>query len=120
MDSCTTYYDATEAVADARGNFSIDISMGLLAVSRTIIVYKPGYHAPGYFTYPWIHSADSPQPADGETIRLIKIKRKNEPNIGNSSIGYCTGSSDNQWCVPQHKIRNYIRLHEHERKVQGR
>jgi len=119
MDSCTTYHDAAEAVADAGGNFSIDLSMGWLAIRRTIVIYKPGYHAPGYFTYPWIHSADGPQPSNGEIIRLIKIKRRDDPRVNESSIGWCTDTYDNRWCVPQRKVRNYIRLFELEQKIQG-
>jgi hypothetical protein len=119
MDSCTEYYDATEAVTDAQGNFSIDISMGWIAVRRSIKIYKPGYHEPGYLTYPWVHSAEGPQPSNGEIIRLIKKKRRNEPQLGGSSISWCTGASDSAWCVPQRKVRNYIRLFEQYNKLQG-
>jgi hypothetical protein len=119
MDGCTTYHDAVEAVTDAQGRFSIDISARILSNDRKIVFYKPGYHAPGYLTYPWTRATSGPQPSNGAIIRLIKIKRRDDTRVSDLNVGYCTETYDGNWCVPQRKVRNYIRLFEQYNKIQG-
>ncbi len=114
MDSCSTFHDAAETVTDAQGNFSIDISMGLLANERKISIYRPGYYRPGYSTAPWLTSRDDPPSAESQVVRLIKA-----PSLQDDSKGYsytpniCSENETiRQWCVPPQKVKRYSQLRE--------
>jgi ankyrin repeat protein len=110
MENCHTIHDAAETVTDAQGNFSIDISMGLLADRREIAIYRPGYYRAGYYAAPWLNSRGDPPPGENEVVRLIKARSL----LDHSSSGYepriCDQGESDGWCVSPSKIKKYVEL----------
>ena len=113
MDSCSTFHDATETVADAQGNFTLDISTRWLANDRKITIYRPGYFSPNYDEYPWLFSDRDPPPNKNHVIRLRKAPSLSAQSKGyTNSVRVCSPTESDRFCVPASKVERYIQLLE--------
>ena len=121
MDSCQTIHDAAETVTDAQGNFSIDISMGLLANERKITIYRPGYYRPSYNTAPWLISREDPPLGESQLVRLIKAPSLQDESKGYSYVPRICAEDETirQWCVPPQKLTSYARISGIARRLQA-
>lgn len=113
-------YKVTEQLTVADGEFSVDVSPGLISpafADREVVVYKPGYRPVAQT------SRDKHAPLFGErVIRLTKIRVVQEARtyrIGSDVHVYtCVPSlPPNRQCVPESQVPNLVRLLEIQKKI---
>jgi hypothetical protein len=117
MDSCYKFHDATEAVSDGRGDFSVDVTTLSPISYFNAEVFKLGYGVRGLW-----NSRYQPSPPTDPVIRLMKLKSLTDQVRGDSvDFSVCLPDPKDRFysCVPPDKVTNYMRLHDLQWKIFG-
>ena len=117
------YYDAQDTVTDREENFTIPGITGgsvnpLAKIKEPLFtIFKPGYEA---YKARRLSSAGD----DGRSVfqlGSLSAKTRNEKinNMAGIVDGVCTPDRDRQFCIPEDKFIEFVRLIDIERKTLG-